>query len=257
VSISLSWSSGAITDAFADTHSASINISDTFANYHTYEIDWTPDTVTWSIDGQVGRTLKRADTWNETTSQWMFPQTPSRIQLSLWPGGLASNGQGTIDWAGGLVDYNSPDVISNGYFYAAFESVTVKCLGAKSSPGTNSGTSYTYSSYSGTNDTVVDGDKPTVLSSFVGTGTDLNAGAAAGSAAPQVPGGVSPGVNVHNQAGGSGSATQSASTGASTGFSQGQPQNSKSGAEKLGSQERVLKGSFLAALMVLIAMICL
>lgn len=249
------------TNAFTDTHSTNITLSDTFANYHTYEIDWTPDAVTWSIDGQVGRTLNRTDTWNATTSQWMFPQTPARIQLSLWPAGLASNGQGTIDWAGGLVDWNSADVKASGYFYAAFESVDVTCFSSKSAPGTNTGTSYTYSSYTGTNESVIDGDKPTVLKSFLGTGTDMDAGAASGSAAPsaapQVPGLGNPGVNVHNQASGSaGSPTSSASSGSATGFSQGS-QNSKSGAEKLASQESVLKGSFLAATVVLLAMVCL
>jgi len=241
------------------THSANISLTDTFANYHTYEIDWTPDQVTWSIDGQVGRTLNRSSTWNSTTNQWMFPQTPARIQLSLWPGGLASNGQGTIDWAGGLVDWNSADVKTNGYFYAAFESVTVKCFNAPSPPGTNSGTSYTYSSYTGTNESVVDGDKPTVLKSFMGTGTDMDAGAPSGSApsataAAQVPGltGGNPGVNVHNQGGSSaGSSTQTASTAAQTGFSQGPAQNAKSGADKMVAQEKVLKGSLLTALIVL------
>jgi len=37
-----------------------ISLSDTFNNYHTYEIDWTPDEITWKIDGQVGRSKKRS-----------------------------------------------------------------------------------------------------------------------------------------------------------------------------------------------------
>lgn len=76
--------------------------SDTHANYHDYEIDWQPDTLTWSIDGKVVRTLKKADTWNATANRYTFPQTPARVQLSLWPAGLSSNGQGTVNWAGGL-----------------------------------------------------------------------------------------------------------------------------------------------------------
>lgn len=79
-----------------DDNSGNISLSDTYNNFHTYEIDWTPDQISWLVDGQVGRTKKRADTWNATTNQWDFPQTPARVQLSIWPGGLATNAAGTI-----------------------------------------------------------------------------------------------------------------------------------------------------------------
>jgi hypothetical protein len=32
----------------------------------------------------VHRTLKKADTYNETSKQYEFPQTPARLQMSLW-----------------------------------------------------------------------------------------------------------------------------------------------------------------------------
>jgi len=268
-------------------HGGNISLSDTFNNYHTYEVDWTPDQVTWKVDGQVGRTLKKSDTWNATTNQWMYPQTPARVQLSLWPGGLASNGQGTIDWAGGLVDWNSADVKNNGYYYATFQSVTVDCFNATSAPGTNSGTSYTYDNIAGTNDTVVDGKNSTIIKSLIGTGTDPDAGAPSGSssAAPSataetVPGrsGENPGTDNHaGDTGGSSSAaansgstatsseaSSSSSTGSSNGqFSQGggsgaSSSSSKSGAEKLGaSQEKVLKGSVFAGIIAVVAMMAL
>lgn len=97
------------------------------------------------------------------------------MQISIWPGGLASNAKGTIDWAGGVIDWNGPDIQSNGYYYAQFESVSVECYNADNAPGTNKKTSYTYNSDQGTNDTVIDGDKPTVLKSLLGTGTDMDA----------------------------------------------------------------------------------
>ena len=97
------------------------------------------------------------------------------MQISIWPGGLASNAQGTIDWAGGVIDWAGPDIQANGYYYAQFESVSIECFNADKAPGTNKGTSYTYNNKAGTNDTVVDGDKPTVLKSLLGTGTDMNA----------------------------------------------------------------------------------
>lgn len=261
------------------THSKNISLSDTFNNYHTYEIDWTPDTITWKVDGQVGRTQKRSDTWNATSNQWMYPQTPSRVQLSLWPAGLASNGEGTVDWAGGLVDWNSQDIKNNGYYYATFQSVTISCYNATSAPGTNTGVSYTYNGNTGTNDTVVDGTDKTVLSSFLATGTNMTLGAQSSSGtssgstpsttAETVPGltGGDPGVDSHASSSadsGSGStATQSAGSSASSssssgGFSQGgSSTGSKSGADKLGVGQDKLKGSVFAGIVALMAMMAL
>ena len=100
-----------------------LSVSDTNTQVHTYTIDWTPDTLTWSVDGTAMRTKNRNDTWNATTSQYHYPQSPSRIQLSLWPAGLSSNGQGTIDWAGGLVNWDNSTAMANGYYYAMVNDV--------------------------------------------------------------------------------------------------------------------------------------
>ncbi|RFU75310.1 cell wall glucanase utr2 [Trichoderma arundinaceum] len=170
-------------------NSGNITLSDTFNNYHTYEINWTPDMIQWLVDGQVGRTVYRKDHWNATSNQWSFPQTPARVQLSIWPGGLASNAQGTIDWAGGEIDWNAPDIQKSGYFYATFQSVSVECYKTSKPPGTNSGTSYTYSSLKGTNDTVINGNKRTNLASLEGSGLDMDAGKPdTSSAAPSASG---------------------------------------------------------------------
>jgi beta-glucanase (GH16 family) len=266
----------------SDTHSTNITLSDTYANFHTYEIDWTPDQVTWLVDGQPGRTLLRKDTWNATSNRWAFPQTPARVQLSLWPAGLATNGEGTISWAGGLVDWNSP-LMSNNYYYATFESVTMTCYDAKSAPGTNTGVSYTYNNVAGTNDTVVDGNDPTVLKSLLGTGLDMDAGestsSASGSAsqpsntAESIPGlsGGSPGVNP--QASGSassGSSSSGSSTGSGSGsgvgsgssgssFDQGSSGSGSSSSSSGSSinQEKVLKGSVFAAIVAVVGMMAL
>jgi hypothetical protein len=237
--------------------------------------------ITWSIDGQVGRTKKRSDTWNATSNQWMYPQTPARVQLSLWPAGLSSNGQGTVDWAGGLVDWNSADIKNNGYYYASFESVTMSCYNSTSAPGTNKGTSYYYNGYSGTNDTVVDSSNSTVLASFQGTGLNMKAGKVSGSGtgtatsatatAETVPGltGGDPGINGHNVNSGSsasgdatGTATTTGSDSSSTsingGFSQGGSSITKSGADKLGlGQEQMFKVSLFAGIIAAVVGIAL
>ncbi|CRK38022.1 hypothetical protein BN1723_015278 [Verticillium longisporum] len=133
--------------------SKNITLSDTFNNWHEYEIQWTPDKITWLVNGQVGRVKERKDTWNETTQGWDFPQTPARVQLSIWPGGLESNAKGTIDWAGGVIDWEHEDIKKVGYFYAAVSDVEIKCWDAKSAPGTNNGKSYIYDNWLGRNNT--------------------------------------------------------------------------------------------------------
>lgn len=157
-------------------NSGNISLSDTFHNFHDYEIRWTPDRIDWLVDGQVGRSKLRKDTWNETSQQWNFPQTPARVQLSIWPGGLASNAKGTIDWAGGQIDWNADDITKAGYFYATVAEVSVECYDAKNGPGSNSGKSYSYRDVRGTNDTVVNSDKDTVLASLDATGLDMDKG---------------------------------------------------------------------------------
>lgn len=123
----------------------------------------------------MGRTKKKSDTWNETFSQWDFPQTPSRVQLSIWPGGLESNAKGTIDWAGGPIDWDHEDVKKDGYFSTSFAEITVECYDADSPPGTNEGKSYIYNDILATNDTVEDTDKRTTLKSMGGSGLDMDA----------------------------------------------------------------------------------
>lgn len=56
-----------------------------------------------------------------------YPSTPSRIQLSIWPAGTSTSAQGTIDWAGGYIDWSDADYTSNGYFWNTIQSVKVSC----------------------------------------------------------------------------------------------------------------------------------
>lgn len=185
---------------------------------------------------------------------WNFPQTPARVQLSLWPGGLATNGPGTISWAGGLIDWDSPDIQQYGYDYAQFESVTVACYNATSPPGTNKGTSYYYDNYAATNNTVVDSDKPTVLKSLLGTGTNMSAALPSGASASSVatvpgngngtanPGGADPQNNGSSSSGGSGgSETTAGSAPTGTGFSQGG--GGSSSTKSAGSKLLIERGS--------------
>jgi beta-glucanase (GH16 family) len=230
-------------NASQDQNSGNITgLTDTYNGFHDYEIRWTPDEITWLVDGKVGRTKKRSDTWNATANQWNFPQSPARVQLSIWPGGADTNAQGTIDWAGGPIDWNSDDIKNYGYDFATFGQVEVECYNATSAPGTNLHTSYTFNDARGTNDTIVDGEKGTVLKSFSGTGLDMDAGGSSPSAGgsstqtspsgpvASVPGGTAAGPgSAPGQAGngsgsdggnGSGSSTGGSAPCQATGFSQ-------------------------------------
>lgn len=158
-----------------DANSKNVSTSDTFGTFHDYEIRWTPDKIEWYVDGTLGRTQERKDTWNATSQNWGFPQTPSRVQLSLWPGGLATNPKGTIDWAGGPIDWDAADIKNVGYFYAEIESVKVECFNGNGI-GSNKGKTYYYNNERGTNDTVVDGDKKHILASLQATGLDMDKG---------------------------------------------------------------------------------
>lgn len=157
-------------------NSENITVTDSFKNFHDYELRWTPEKVEWWIDGEKGRTQERKDTWNKTTNRYEFPQTPARVQLSLWPGGLEKNPKGTVDWAGGLIDWEHEDIKKTGFFYVEVESVKVECYDGKDGIGTNSGKSYWYDDIAGTNDTVVDGDRDTKIASLQATGLDKNKG---------------------------------------------------------------------------------
>ena len=247
-----------------DTNEKNISAQDTFGTYHTYGVDWKPDSITWSVDGVPGRTLLRKDTWNATDNRYHFPQTPARIELSLWPAGLSSNGDGTIAWAGGLVDWNSPDITNVGYYYAMVSEVTVQCYNPPSGAQVAGSNSYIYTGNTGTNDTVKITNDNTVLKSLLGTGTNMSADYPSGSApaatsdVATVPGltGAGPGTN-GQRGGSSGSAVSSAGGSASTdgfhGFSQG-------GSSSTGSppkRDLLLQGSAFAVVVAIVGILAM
>ncbi|KAI6780094.1 cell wall glucanase (Utr2) [Emericellopsis cladophorae] len=158
------------------TNSENITLENSFSDFHDYEFRWTPDKIEWLVDGKVGRTVEREGTWNATAQLWEYPQTPSRVQLSLWPGGAEGNPEGTVNWAGGTIDWNHEDIKRLGYFYVEVESVSIECYDGKDGLGTNDNKSYWYDSEVGTNNTIVDGDRDTVLASMQATGLNMEKG---------------------------------------------------------------------------------
>lgn len=105
------------------------------------------------------RTQKKSDTTNDR-----YPQTPSRVQFSVWPAGVTGASQGvrrrslplssrresvtnrssllpsllpflppslpyrqTIDWAGGMIDWNASEYTSRGYFATYIKWISIDC----------------------------------------------------------------------------------------------------------------------------------
>ncbi|KAK6823747.1 hypothetical protein RU639_006225 [Aspergillus parasiticus] len=67
--------------------------------FKTYTIDWDSNRILWQIDGNTVRTLE------EKNAKGQYPQTPCFIKVGPWAAGDPSNSPGTIEWAGGQVEY--------------------------------------------------------------------------------------------------------------------------------------------------------
>ncbi|CAI7669726.1 unnamed protein product [Penicillium pancosmium] len=147
----------------------------TYSSWHHYEIDWTPQAIKWSVDGTVKRTLTKKSTWNATANRYEYPQTPSRMQLSLWPAGRASNAQGTIDWAGGQIDWNAADIRDHGYYSASFANITMKCYDPPAGSG-DGHRSYAYLDKKGLESSVLVTNSNTVLPDMGHTGLNMGTG---------------------------------------------------------------------------------
>ncbi|KAF3397993.1 putative glycosidase crf1 [Penicillium rolfsii] len=106
------------------------------STFHTYTVNWQKDQTVWSIDGTPVRTLNYADAQGGSR----YPQTPMRVRIGIWAGGDPSNGQGTIEWAGGQTDYSK----------APF-SMYVKSVSITNS---NPADSYTYTDNSGSSGSI-------------------------------------------------------------------------------------------------------
>ncbi|PGH14983.1 hypothetical protein AJ79_02663 [Helicocarpus griseus UAMH5409] len=68
--------------------------------FKTYTIDWDSERIIWKIDGKIVRLETAAESGGN------YPQTPSYIKIGNWAGGHPGHPKGTIEWAGGLVDYS-------------------------------------------------------------------------------------------------------------------------------------------------------
>ncbi|KAJ5774297.1 Glycoside hydrolase family 16 CRH1 predicted [Penicillium paradoxum] len=262
----------------------SVEGGDTYNDWHTYEIDWSPEKVDWIVDGAIQRTLKKADTYNETSKQYQFPQTPSRLQMSLWPAGQPSNAQGTIDWAGGVIDWNSEDIQNYGYDFATFGEVSVQCYDAPSNVKKTGDNAYIYNNIGSMESDISITDNSTVIASLGATGLNMNLGAATSSSStgsnssstasssnsiPSSANGGSGGMtnSESNESSSESKSGSSSGTGTGTGtetgsgtetggpgFTQATPTQDSGAA---GQNERVLRGSLFGVLVAIVVLVTL
>ncbi|PLB45641.1 hypothetical protein P170DRAFT_248333 [Aspergillus steynii IBT 23096] len=251
-------------------HGANASVdSSTFDDWHEYEIDWKPEAITWSVDGDVKRTLTRESTWNETGNRYEYPQTPSRMQLSLWPAGQSSNAEGTIAWAGGEIDWDSEDIKDKGYYYAMYSDITVECYDPPKDTDKSGNKSYVITDKAGLDSSFKITNNDTVLASFGATGLDpdvkpsksgSSSSSATGNTVPENRGGSGnePGIsNSTSSDGGSGSGDSSSG---GSGFSQGGDDDDSSSSDSNGAfsqNERVLRSSFFAVLVAIVVLVTL
>lgn len=222
----------------------------TFDEWHTYEINWTPDFITWAVDGDVKRTLEKSTTWNETSQRYEFPQTPSRMQFSLWPAGQASSAEGTKEWAGGEIDWDSEDIKDAGYYYAKIGEINVECYDPPAGSDIKGNKSYIFTDDKGVNSSVRVTNNDTVLASLGATGLDPDLGADQKNKSSTSAGSQSKNstVSVNDEGSGSGTGSDQSSKSRQS----GQETNS-SGASS--QTERVLQGSFFAVLVAVVVLI--
>lgn len=72
--------------------------------FHNYTIDWTKERIEWWLDGELLRTTTPQEPGALNGKN--YPQTPMNVRLGMWSGGDPRfNGEGTIDWAGGVTDF--------------------------------------------------------------------------------------------------------------------------------------------------------
>jgi len=87
-------------------------------DFHSYTIDWSPERIIWSVDGQSMRTLSRAD--SNVHGELHYPSHPVRLSMGIWD---ASTPVGTAAWSKGPIDWKkSPQAMT-----AIVKSVSLEC----------------------------------------------------------------------------------------------------------------------------------
>jgi beta-glucanase (GH16 family) len=93
-------------------------VSDDSSAFHIYRIDWSADSMVWSIDGQAIRTVTKDSTLKNGT--YHYPTEASNVQFGVWD---ASENPSTAAWAHGPVNWS----IEGPSISSFIEYITVSC----------------------------------------------------------------------------------------------------------------------------------
>jgi beta-glucanase (GH16 family) len=96
-------------------------VANVHSKTHEYCVNWSESKIVWTVNGKLVRTYTKESSYDASKKLYMFPNTPSRIQLGVWDGGYGS--EGTRNWAGGYIDWNA--VGPSGY-NATIESLSIQ-----------------------------------------------------------------------------------------------------------------------------------
>lgn len=69
------------------------------SQYQKIAVEWNAERVAWYFNNHLVREIHKGNPDG-------FPSSPMYLKISLWAGGDAENESGTIEWAGGITDYN-------------------------------------------------------------------------------------------------------------------------------------------------------
>ena len=70
------------------------------SEWHRIGINWTPESISWSLNDQVVRVLRKDQSYSSKHALWMFPEDPSKFEFGLW------DGKDVSGWAGGPIDWS-------------------------------------------------------------------------------------------------------------------------------------------------------
>ncbi|KAJ5538412.1 hypothetical protein N7494_007891 [Penicillium frequentans] len=125
-----------------------VPMSNADTEFHNYTTYWDHDRLEWWLDDVLVRTVNYSESL--TLGGKNYPQTPCQIKIGIWPSGEESESEGTIEWGGGLVDWDDAP------FTMTVQRVRVKDF--------HSGKEYKYGNHSGDWQSieVIDGNSTTV-----------------------------------------------------------------------------------------------
>lgn len=201
------------------------------------------------------RTLKKEETWNETAQRFEFPQTPSRMQLSLWPAGQSSNAKGTIDWAGGEIDWDSEDIKETGSYYAKVGEINVECYDAPDGADIKGGKSYIFKDDKGLNNSVQVTNNDTTIASFGATGLHPDIGKNKSSSSNSSTTTTTSAGTVPTSNGGTGNEPGSSEESGQNNQENNSNKNNITSNGASSRSERVMQGSFFGVLVAIVVMI--